>query len=163
MNSPSDTTEHEACFSEPEAAISCFYNSLFGHIRNWPQAYSCLWRREREKFESHGGITAFADYWEDRLAFLEELVRKRHLEYPYRHRSCFSMDNVHYEGVGADRAIVTLELLENHLSRERLVVLQRKELIKEGGNWLLKNGELEGKLDDIIVVRNLCRPRYVSV
>jgi hypothetical protein len=117
----------------------------------------------RAEFERRGGLLAFADYWEDKLSFLEELVKRRHREYPYRHRSCFSMDNVAYESIIGDQAVVTLELLENHLARERLVVLQRKSLVKQDQDWLLRNGELEGNLDKVIVVRGLWRPRLASV
>jgi hypothetical protein len=152
VNSTTNENSVANCLSEPEATVSRFFNSIFGHIRNWPQAYTCLSSAERQRFESQGGIAAFADYWEDRISLLEELVKKRHNEYPYRHRSCFSMDNVSYESVSSDSAIVALELLENHLSRERLVVLQRKELVKEGNDWLLKSGELEGKLNEVIKV-----------
>lgn len=159
MNSSSNNESAEACFSAgPEAAVSRFYNCIFGHIRNWPMAYSCLTDTGKEAFRDRGGITAFADYWEDRLSFLEDLVKRRHREYPYRHRSCFSMDNVNYESVSKDHAAVTLELLENHLARERLVILQRKELVRAGNSWLLKDGKLEGSLDRIIVVRGLRRP-----
>ena len=163
MNASENEKIPETCFTEPEACVSCFYNSIFGHLRNWSMAYSCLSTAEREKFESRGGMTAFADYWEDRLSFLEELVKKRHQEYPYRHRSCFSMNNVCYGSITGDQAVVLLELLENHLARERLVVSQRKELVKEGNEWHLKNGELEGKLDEVIKVHNLSRRRYAPV
>jgi hypothetical protein len=153
----------ETDFAEPEACVSRFYNSIFGHTRNWQTAYSCLASEERERFEARGGIAAFADYWEDKLSFLEELVKKRHQEYPYRHRSCFSMDNVCYGYVSGDRAMLSLELLESHLSRERLIVAQSKELIREGNDWLLKNGELEGNLDEVITVHTFWRPRCASV
>ncbi|RJP24235.1 MAG: hypothetical protein C4520_04330 [Candidatus Abyssobacteria bacterium SURF_5] len=163
MDVPSDEKIPETRFAEPEATVCCFYNSIFGHLRNWPQAFSCLTRAERERFEARGGIFAFADYWEDKLSFLEDLVKKRHREYPYRHRSCFSMDNVCYESLSGDHAVVLLELLENHLSRERLVVVQRKALFREGADWLLTNGELEGKLNEVITVHTLQRPRYAPV
>lgn len=163
MNSPDSEKVVETNFAEPEACVSCFYNSIFGHLRNWKLAYACLASEERGRFEARGGIAAFADYWEDKLSFLEDLVKKRHQEYPYRHRSCFSMDNVCYGPVSGDRATVSLELLENHLARERLVVAQRKELVKEGNDWLLKCGELEGNLDEVITVHTFWRPRCAEV
>ncbi|UCD56565.1 MAG: hypothetical protein JSV16_12110 [Candidatus Hydrogenedentota bacterium] len=148
----------ETQFAEPETTITCFFNSIFGHVRNWPRAYSCLGPDARGTFDSMHGLPSFADYWEDKLSFLEELVKKRHMEFPYRHRSCFSLDNISREESSADRALIEVELVENHIARERLVILQTKELTKQGQNWLLTNGELEGNLDSVIVVRSL-RPR----
>lgn len=142
----------EMDFPEPEATVACFFNSLFGHTRNWPRAYACMTRKAREKFDSERGLPSFADYWEDKLSFLEELVKQRHTELPYKHRTCFSLDHIQQEDISADRAVVSVELVENHLAPERLKVVQRKELSKHGQNWLLTSGELEGNMDEIILV-----------
>jgi hypothetical protein len=154
VNLSSRQKETEACFSEPEAAVACFFNSLFGHVRNWPRAYSCLAPAARGKFDSERGLLSFADYWEDKLSFLEEIVKKRHAEYPYSHRSCFSLDRVRPEEVSAGRAVIAIELVENHVAPERLLVLQTKELSRHGRGWLLNSGELDGNLNEIIVPRN---------
>lgn len=141
-------------FHEPEATVRRFYNAILGTLRNWPIAYSCLCAEARESFEARQGMLSFADYWEDRLSFLEELVRKRHQEYPYVHRSCFVLNQVRYESQSVERAVVVAQLVENHLGQERLVISQQKLLVYEGRKWLLTNGELEGNWDEIIIVRN---------
>ncbi len=161
MSLSSKQKEIEACFAEPEAAVTCFFNSLLGHVRNWPRAYSCLAPAARSTFDSERGLLSFADYWEDKLSFLEEIVKKRHAEYPYRHRSCFSLDRVRREEVSAARAVIAVELVENHVAPERLLVLQTKELSRHGRGWLLDSGELDGNLNEIIVPR-YPRGRIVS-
>ena len=154
LSGKKDTRERSA---DPEATVSRFFNSMFGHIRNWPRAYSCLDPKARRRFDSGGGIPAFADYWEDKLSFLQELVRKRHAQYPYSHRSCFSLDRIRCKELSEGRAVIALELVEIHVAHERMVIHQTKELSKKGRNWLLASGELEGNLDEIIVVSDLRR------
>lgn len=160
MNLPSRQKEVWTHFPDPEATVQCFFNSLLGHLRHWPRAYRCLAPAARERFDSERGLLSFADYWEDKLSFLEEIVRKRHAEYPYNHRSCFSLDHIRRESVSVGRAVIAVELVENHVAPERLLVLQRKELSKHGRDWLLESGELDGNLNDIIVPRY---PRRRSV
>ena len=143
-----------SAFLEPEEALACFFNSLFGHTRNWPRAYSCLAPDARERFVAERGILTFADYWDDKLSFLEELVKARHGEYAYTHRTCFSLDSIRQERLSADAAVFAVELVEKHVARDRLMIVQRKKLSRHGQGWLLANGELEGSLDDIIKVKS---------
>lgn len=157
MSLPSRQKAIEMRFSEPEATVRCFYNSLLGHIRHWPRAYSCLAPAARRRFDPERGLLSFADYWEDKLSFLQEIVKRRHREYPYSHRSCFSLDGIRREEVSAGRAVISIELVENHLAPKRLLVLQTKELSKHERGWLLNSGELDGNLNEIIVTRNLRR------
>lgn len=145
--------------STPEMTVACFFNSLLGPTRNWPRAYSCLAPNGRESFDNGRGLQAFADYWDERLTFLEELVEARHSQYPYTHRSCFAPDNIRLERISSDLAVVTLELLENHVAPERLVIAQSKELSRLGNDWLLLSGKLEGNLNDIIETRKTRGPR----
>lgn len=139
--------------SKPGNTVACFFNSVFGHTRNWPRAYSCLAPSARERFGPGPGLQSFADYWDDKLSFLEELVRARHREYPYTHRSCFSLDRIEKKQLAGDRAVFRVELVENHVARDRLMLVQTKELLTHDGRWLLASGELEGNLDDIIIMR----------
>ncbi len=141
-------------FAEPEATVACFFNSVFGHTRNWPRAYSCLAPSARERFGPERGLQSFADYWDDKLSFLEELVKSRHKEFPYKHRTCFTPDRIEREELSGGRAIVSVALVENHVARERLMIAQTKELRRHGRQWLLSSGELEGDLDDIISVKD---------
>lgn len=143
----------EACLYDPEAAVRCFYDSIFSHTRNWPRAYSCLSAEARRKFGIERGLLSFADYWDDKLSLLEELVKKRHAQYPYSHRVCFTLQRVRCEEIYAQHATVSLELAENHLSHERMFILQTKHLSKCGELWVIDSGELEGSLDEIIEVR----------
>ena len=143
--------------ANPEATVTRFFNSIFGHTRNWPRAYSCLDREARQRFDSDEGLRCFADYWEDKLSFLEELVRKRHAQYPYSHRSCFSLDRIRCRELSEDRAVAELELTENHVAKERILIYQTKRLSRQGQNWLLASGELEGNLNEIIVVSDVRR------
>jgi len=144
----------DACLHDPEAAVRCFYDSIFGHVRNWPRAFSCLSAGARHKFGVERGLLSFADYWDDKLSFLEDLVKKRHAEYPYAHRVCFSLSHVCCEEISPEHAAVSLELAENHLSHERMFVMQKKYLSRQGQVWLMESGELDDKLDEIIVVRS---------
>jgi len=139
--------------STPEDTAMCFFNSLFGHTRNWPRAYACLGPHALYKFDSMRGLQSFADYWEEKLSFLEDLVKNRHSQLPYTHRSCFSVDRLRIEERTADQTIIEVELAEIHLSKERVTIVQTKELNRNGQAWLLRNGKLEGNLDKIIVVR----------
>ena len=143
----------------PEATVTRFYNSIFAHTRNWPRAYSCLSPEACRKFDSGGGLCSFADYWEDKLSFLEELVRKRHVQYPYTHRSCFSLDRMYCAQRSEDRAVVEIELAEIHVAHERMAIRQTKEVSRQGHEWLLDSGELEGNLNENIIVRDLRRRR----
>lgn len=88
-------------------------------------------------------------------------MQKRHGEYPYSHRSCFSPAYIRCTELSGNRAVVELVLMENHIARERMMVHQTKELSKRENGWLLASGELEGNLNEIIVVRDL-RGRTVS-
>ena len=154
MSQPPDKQETQSVFSGPEEVLTCFFNSLFGHTRNWPRAYSCLAPDARERFGAERGILTFADYWDDKLSFLEELVKARHGEYAYTHRTCFSLDSIRRERLSAEAAFFAVELVENHVARDRLMIIQRKKLSRHGKGWLLANGELEGSLDDIIKVKS---------
>ena len=138
-------------FREPEATVICFFNSLFGPIRNWARAYSCLGAEARSRFDSEHGLQSFADYWDDTLSLLDDLVKKRHIEFPYTHRSCFVPDRIDQTAISENRASFEIELLENHVSPERLTIIQTKDVSKHEGNWLLVSGELEGNLDEVIV------------
>jgi hypothetical protein len=146
----------------PEATVSRFYNAIFGPTRMWPRAYSCLSPDAQQRFEAAGGLRSFADYWEDTLSALEEFVGKRHREHPYTHRTCFMPARTVRKDCSADRAAVSVDLLENHLSRERLVITQDKHLLKDGPRWLLTSGELDGALDDIISVLQAGTPNPTS-
>jgi hypothetical protein len=143
----------EQMFSSPESTVALFYNALFGHTRNWPRAYSCLAPQARRQFEAAKGLTAFADYWDEQLSFLEECVRHRHRQYHYTHRTCFSTDKPRVVDIAGNTAIVSVEILENHIASEQLVIVQSKELVRNDQSWLLTNGELEGNLDGIIEIR----------
>ncbi len=147
----------EETFSSPEATVVCFYNALFGHTRNWPRAFSCVAPAGRAKSDFGKGLMSFADYWDDTLSLLEKFVEKRHKEFSYTHRTCFSLDKTHVEELSGDRAVVSVEILENHVAPERLAIVQTKNLVRHKEKWLLENGELEGNLDTIIRVRR--RPR----
>lgn len=157
MCPPMERAKTEETLSSPEATVARFYNALFGHTRNWPRAFSCLAPGGCAKFDSTRGLMSFADYWDDTLSFLEEFVEKRHSEFSYTHRTCFSLDTIHIKELSGDSALVSVEILENHLAPERLAIVQTKKLIKHGQRWLLENGELEGNLDTIIGIRR--RPR----
>lgn len=151
----STTTEPtDTLFSEPGAAVACYFNSIFGRARNWPRAYNCLSPAARNEFGSEHGLRAFADYWEDKLSFLEEIVKIRHGEFPYTHRTCFTLDRVERRELAGDRAVFAVELVENHVAAERLKIAQTKIEEKHGETWLLANGKLEGNLDDIITVNS---------
>jgi hypothetical protein len=136
----------------PQTALSCFFNAIFGHTRNWPRAYERLSPAARERFDSAEGLRSFADYWEDRLSFLEELVKNRHGEFPYSHRSCFTPDHIQCRELSANHAIFAIQLIENHVAPERLIIDQVKTLEKHGDTWLMANGTLEGNLNNIISV-----------
>lgn len=144
----------EKDFSSPEATTACFFNSILGHTRNWPRAFSCLAPEGRNHFDSRRGLMSFADYWEDLLCFLEEFVKKHHRELPYTHRTCFSLNTIQLMSRSDSDAVVSVGILENHLASERMSILQLKQLAKHGQDWLLINGKLEGDLDDIIGIRS---------
>jgi len=154
MHQSSKTTAANSDCGNPGAVVTRFFNSLLGHTRNWPRAYSCLAPSAREKFGPERGLQAFADYWDDKLSLLEELVKAHHDEYPYTHRACFSLDSIEQSQLAGKRAVFSVELVENHVAKDRLMILQTKELAYHEGGWLLTNGELEGNLDDIITVRD---------
>jgi hypothetical protein len=143
-----------AHFDEPASVLNRFFNSIFGHTRNWPRAYACLSPAAHERFESEHGLRSFADYWEDRLSFLEELVRDRHKEFPYTHRTCFSLDQIEPIGLERNSYAFSVRLIENHVAPETMMLTQTKTLEKHKGEWLLANGELEGAFDDIIIVKS---------
>jgi hypothetical protein len=154
MTSPASNNPADINFHEAESVVSCFFNSIFGHTRNWPRAYACLSPGAREKFESMQGLASFADYWEDKLSFLEELVHDRHKEYPYTHRTCFSLDQVEASELADTYCVFEVRLIENHVAAESMLIVQTKTTEQHEGKWLLANGELEGKLDDIIIVKS---------
>ena len=153
MGQPVKDKPAKSKHSEPEFAVSRFYNSIFGHTRNWPRAYRCLAPSALERFGPERGLQSFADYWDNKLSFLEEIVKPRHEEYPYTHRTCFSLDRVEEKWLGSDSAVFSVELIENHVARDRLTIVQTKQLVRHAGQWLLTSGELEGSLDDIIHVK----------
>jgi len=140
-------------FEEAASTLNRFFDSIFGHTRNWPRAYACLSSSARERFESEQGLRSFADYWEDRLSFLEELVRNRHNEFPYTHRTCFALDRIEPLDKVGGRCVFSVRLVENHVAPETIVLTQTKALEAQKGQWLVTNGELEGHFDDIIVVK----------
>jgi hypothetical protein len=146
-------------FHAAESVLNRFFNSIFGHTRNWPRAYACLSSAARERFESQTGLRSFADYWEDKLSFLEELVRDRHKEFPYTHRTCFSLDQIESLDMAGGRCVFSVRLIENHVAPETMMLTQKKALEKHEGEWLMANGELEGAFDDIITVKHR-RKRY---
>jgi hypothetical protein len=141
-------------FGDPGEVVAQFYNAIFGRSRNWPRAYDCLSPAARDMFETEHGLRSFADYWEDKLSFLEEIVKPRHGEFPYTHRTCFALDRVEPRETSDERAEFGVELIENHAAPTRLVVVQTKTLERRGCDWLLLNGELEGNLDDTIIVNS---------
>lgn len=153
MSPPLQNSSAEADAAGPEAALRRFFNSIFGHTRNWPRAYDCLSPAAREKFDSQKGLRSFADYWDDKLSFLEELAGTRHREFPYTHRTCFALHDVALRELTPDRAVFAVRLVENHVAPERLALDQVKTLEKRGGRWLVTNGELEGNLDNVISLR----------
>jgi hypothetical protein len=152
VSPPTRDDSSNASPDDPQAVLSRFFNAIFGHTRNWPRAYDCLSPAAHERFDSAERLRSFADYWEDRLSFLEELVKNRHGEFPYTHRSCFTPDHIQCRELSADRAVFAIQLIENHVASERLTIDQVKALEKRGGRWLMTNGELEGDLDSIISV-----------
>ena len=153
MSPPLQNNSAEADAAGPEAVLTRFFNSIFGHTRNWPRAYDCLSPAAREKFDSQKGLRSFADYWDDKLSFLEELVDTRHREFPYTHRTCFALHGVESRELDSDRVVFAVRLVENHVASERLTLDQVKTLEKRGGRWLVTNGELEGNLDNVISVK----------
>ena len=154
MNCPLSNSEPHSTFVDPGEVLARFFNSIFGRSRNWPQAYDCLFPAARDIFEAGQGLRSFADYWEDKLSFLEELVRRRHGEFPYTHRTCFALDRIEPHHISDERAQFGVELIENHAAPKRLVIVQTKILEKRRGAWRLLSGELEGGMDDIIMVNN---------
>ena len=134
--------------------MSCFFNSIVGHTRTWPRAYACLSSAASERFESDHGLASFADYWEDKLSFLEELVQSRHREFPYTHRTCFSLDRIEPRNLADAHCVFAVRLIENHVAAESMMIVQTKIMEKHEGKWLVANGELEGNLDDIIIVKS---------
>lgn len=153
MDPASMSKQAEMPFDEPGETVTCFFNSIFGRTRNWPHAYACLVRAARTDFDANHDLRKFADYWDDKLAFLEEIVKSRHDEFPYTHRTCFTLDRVEQRELEGDRAVFDVELRENHVAAEQIAILQTKTLEKHDGRWLLTSGELEGNLDDIIIFR----------
>ena len=159
-SSLTDETAHTS-FGDPGEVVARFFNSIFGRSRSWPDAYDCLSPTARDRFEAEHGLRSFADYWEDKLSFLEEIVKRRHGEFPYTHRTCFTLERIEPREISGERAKFGVELIENHAAAKRLVIVQTKILEKHEGYWLLLNGELEGSLDNIIIVNNR-RARRVS-
>ena len=161
MNSPLTHDTTDVSFGDPGEIVARFFNSIFGPSRNWPRAYDCLSPTACDMFEAEQGLRSFADYWEDKLSFLEELVKHRHDEFPYTHRTCFALHRIEPRELSGERAEFGVELLENHAAPKRLVIVQTKTLKKRECRWLLLNGELEGSMDDIIILNNR-RARRVS-
>ena len=159
MTPPVINNSDEADFHDAESALSSFFNSIFGHTRNWPRAYACLSPAAGERFELDRGLRSFADYWEDKLSFLEELVQDRHKEFPYTHRTCFSLDQIEPLDIAARRCVFSVRLIENHVAPETMMLVQTKTVEMHEGKWLVANGEIEGTLDDIIIVKSR-RIRY---
>jgi len=151
--SAAEKAQTEEDYSTPEITVRRFFNAIFGHTRKWPHAFSCLAPEGRAQFGSEKALMSFADYWEEKLLFLEEFVKKRHREFPYTHRTCFSPDKIRLDECSGTNATVAVELVENHLAREPLVINQTKHLTKHGRSWLLTSGELEGNLGDIVRIR----------
>lgn len=141
-------------FSDPEEVLNRFYDSILGHTRNWPRAYECLSPLARERFEIERGLQSFADYWDDKLTFLEELVESRHREFPYTHRTCFWLNRVERQESDGERAVFRVELLENHAAPERMLVAQVKAVENCSGKWMLADGTFEGDMDDVITVKS---------
>jgi len=154
MISPGAYNAADAHFDEPASVLNRFFNSIFGHTRNWPRAYACLSHAARERFELEKGLRSFADYWEDKLSFLEELVRERHEEFPYTHRTCFSLDQIEPLDIAGGCCVFRVRLIENHVAPETMMLVQSKALEQHGGKWLVANGELEGAFDDILIVKS---------
>ncbi len=154
MNFSLTNDSAQTSFGDPGEVVARFFNSIFGRSRHWPHAYDCLSPVARDMFEAEQGLRSFADYWEDKLSFLEEIVRRRHSEFPYTHRTCFALDRIEPHDISDERAQFGVELIENHAAPKRLVIVQTKILERRQGAWRLLNGELEGDMDDIIMVNN---------
>lgn len=154
MSSAAANNAADALFEGPSLTLNRFFDSIFGHTRNWPRAYACLSPAARQEFESGRGLRSFADYWEDKLSFLEELVRDRHKEFPYTHRTCFSLDHIEPLDTTAGLCVFSVRLIENHVAPETMMLVQTKTLEWHQGEWLVTNGKLEGNFDDILMVKS---------
>ena len=148
-----EKTQIEQDYSTPETTVSRFYSAILGPVRKWPLAFSCLAPEGQAKFGSEKALMSFADYWEEKLLLLEEFVKERHREFPYTHRTCFFPDRVQLKECSGTSATVAVELLENHLAKAPLVIVQVKHLTNHDRRWLLSSGDLEGNLSDIIEIR----------